>query len=270
MKIEEVKKEEAAKDEVKAEKVKPAKTRKIVDTRKGGLIWTIWHFTEAILLIVLGVLAIVYNNNDNLKSTFIIIIGAFLIADGALRILMNYLPIFNAKEKTALSFNFVTTGALELAAGITLIIERGVANDIATFLIYFISIILIVAGVSFLMFAAAFIQSKLYKVYMPVLEIILGLALIAAGVVILCFFKPGDEASGAFYSVVLIMLGVLSALAGVGMIVSTSLVVVAENRKRRILKRAGAMQEAIHNGIEEAKKDDDDKPTIIDVKNEDK
>lgn len=256
-------------EEVKAEKVKEAKPKKIIDTRKGGMIWTIWHFTEAILLIVLGVLAIAFNKNTDLQRTFIIIIGAFLITDGALRVLMNYLPIFNAKEKASLSFNFVTTGALEVAAGITLIIENGAAQNIATFLIYFISIILIVAGVSFLLFAIAFIQTKLYKLYMPIFEIILALALIAAGVVILVYFKPGDNASNTFYSIVLIMIGVLAALAGVGMIISTSLVLVAENKKRKIIKKANQIHETIVNATE-ANNDEGSKPTIIDANSEDK
>lgn len=246
---------EEAKEEVKAEKVNPKKEkkpRKPIDTRKGGMIWTIWHYCEAILLIVLGVLAIVFNDNTDLKEAFLIIIGGFLILDGSLRILMNFLPLFGAEDKKSLSFNFVVSGAFELAAGITLILERSAADAIALFLTYFISIILIVAGVSFLLFAIGFIATKLYHLYMPILEIILGLALIAGGVVILVYMKPNDsQTSEIFYRVVLILSGVIVTGVGLAEAVSTTSALIVENRRKKVMKAANAFHENVQAGVKD-------------------
>jgi hypothetical protein len=246
---------EEAKEEVKAEKVNPKKEkkpRKPIDTRKGGMIWTIWHYCEAILLIVLGVLAIVFNDNTDLKEAFLIIIGGFLILDGSLRILMNFLPLFGAEDKKSLSFNFVVSGAFELAAGITLILERSAADAIALFLTYFISIILIVAGVSFLLFAIGFIATKLYHLYMPILEIILGLALIAGGVVILVYMKPNDsQTSEIFYRVVLILSGVIVTGVGLAEAVSTTSALIVENRRKKVMKAANAFHENVQTGVKD-------------------
>jgi hypothetical protein len=57
---------------VEAEEVKkPKKPRKTPDLNKGGLIWTIWNFTEAALLVVAGVLAIVFSDNASLQSAIL-------------------------------------------------------------------------------------------------------------------------------------------------------------------------------------------------------
>lgn len=252
---EENKKEEVKAEEVKAEKVeeeKPKKKRKPIDTHKGGMLWTVWHYCEAILLVVLGVLAIVFNDNQDLKQAFLIIIGSFLIADGALRVLMNFLPLFGAEDKKGLSFNFVISGAFELAAGITLILERAMADAIASFLIYFISIILIVAGFAFVLFAIGFIVTKLYHLYMPILELILGLALMAAGIVILVYMKPNDPStSEIFYRVALIISGVIVTGIGIMEIVSTTGAVLVENRKKKILKKAQKFHEDAQNVAED-------------------
>lgn len=276
---------EEEQDEVKAEKVNPRKEkkpRKPIDTHKGGMVWTIWHYCEAILLIVLGILAIVFNDNTDLKEAFLIIIGGFLILDGALRILMNFLPLFSATDKKSLSFNFVVSGAFELAAGITLILERSAADAIALFLTYFISIILIVAGASFLIFAIGFIATKLYHLYMPILEILLGLALIAGGVVILVYMKPNDaNTSAIFYRVVLILSGVIVTAVGVGEAVSTTSALIVENRRKKVMKAANAFHDNVQAGVKNfvdmteannkiEQKDDNvnvvDEPKDVDVK----
>jgi hypothetical protein len=246
---------EEAQEEVKAEKVNPKKEkkpRKPIDTRKGGMIWTIWHYCEAILLIVLGVLAIIFNDNTDLKEIFLIIIGGFLILDGSLRVLMNFLPLFSATDKKSLSFNFVVSGAFELAAGVTLILERSTADTIALFLTYFISIMLIVAGAAFLLFAIGFIATRLYKLYMPILEIILSLALIAGGVVILIYMKPNDPStSEIFYRVVLILSGVIVTGLGLAEVVSTTSALILENRRKKVLKAAAAFHENVQEGAKD-------------------
>jgi hypothetical protein len=223
---------------VNPEEKQEKKKRKPINTGKGGLFWSIWHFAEAALFIVLGVLAIVFSDNSDLQSSFLIIVGAFIIADGALRILMNFMPLFGIKDKKDLSFNFAISGSVELAVGITLIVENGVANTIATFLSYFIAIIALVGAAALIAFAIGFIVTKLYKLYMPILEIVLGLALAAIGIFILIKMDPNNGA--AFYRVVLIIIGVIIILSGIMMLVGTIATISLENKKKKILKAAEA------------------------------
>ena len=85
----------------------------------------------------------------------------------------------------------VIGGSFELALGITLCViyaqQQSAIDTITLFLSTFIAIILIVAGVSLLLFAIGFIVAKMYKLYMPILEIILGLGVIALGVVVIIY-----------------------------------------------------------------------------------
>lgn len=245
------------------------KVRKTPDLKKGHLIWTIWNLTEAALLLVGGILAIVFSNNTDVQNVILPVVGGFMIAGGALKILMNFLPIvasnaFEAeakvKAKAAMAYDLVIGGSFELALGATLITIYAQNNGqavsaIVNFLSIFIAIILIVAGCSFLLFAIGFIVAKLYKLYMPILEIILGAALIALGVVVLVYMNKTE----VFMQVVLIITGVIMALAGLGMLADTIRTVQTVKRAEQIAKTA----EAVHDDIVKAA------ATVVDVTSED-
>jgi hypothetical protein len=53
------------------EEVKQKKEKKIVDLSKGSLVWTIWHFVEAVLLITGGILAIAFSATRKSRKSFI-------------------------------------------------------------------------------------------------------------------------------------------------------------------------------------------------------
>jgi hypothetical protein len=147
------------------------------------------------------------------------------------------------KAKKAMAYDMVIGGSFELALGITLCVifaksstERN-GND-HDLLSTFIAIIFMVAGASLLLFAIGFIVAKLYKLYMPILEIIFGLALIALGVVVIIYMSKAD----VFNRVVLIIVGLIITLAGLGMLVDTLTTVSAKNKAKRAAKEAGAAQ----------------------------
>jgi hypothetical protein len=231
------------------------KTRKTPDLKKGHLVWTIWNLTEAALLLVGGILAIVFSNNTDVQNVILPVVGGFMIAGGALKILMNFLPIVasnayeaeaKVKAKAAMAYDLVIGGAFELALGATLITIYAQNNGqavsaIVNFLSIFIAIILIVAGASFLLFAIGFIVAKLYKLYMPILEIILGCALIALGVVVLVYMNKTE----IFMQVVLIITGVIMALAGLGMMADTIRTVQSVKRKEQVAKAAQEAQQEV-------------------------
>ena len=153
--------------------------RKKLDTSKGGLIWSIAQLVEFALFLTLGVLAIVFSNNSDFQSAIVIAVGVVLIVDGAVKILINFLPILTVAERATYTYQLVITGALELSLGIVLIAEKALAQYLLTTLIYFIGITLIVAGALFLLFAITFMIKKLSKIYLPILEIVLAAVLIA-------------------------------------------------------------------------------------------
>ncbi|MCI2111059.1 MAG: hypothetical protein LKK13_01820 [Bacilli bacterium] len=230
-----------AKKEKTEQAAKTKKARKPIDTSKGGIIWVIWNFVEAALLLVAGILAIVFSNNQSLQNSILIIIGCFLIVGGFLKVLMNFLPALTATDKAHLSYDFVIGGAIELALGVTLVaLPSASINVIVQFLSTFIGIILIVAGAAFMVFAIAFFIDKLFGIAMPIIEIVLSLALIALGVVVLVYMNDED----VFYRVVLIIVGVVMALAGLAVAIQTVRAMIASNKKKKAAKTAAAGEKA--------------------------
>lgn len=284
-------KEEENKDESSSEnaetEVKEAKVKKekhVIDTSKGGLIWSIWNFLEAALIFALGVVCFVFiaqaeNKNSDVSyytqviSTIILIAGIFLIIGGALKIIVNFLPVVGknivdatvkAAIKSKLSYDLVIGGTIELAAGVAIIVAynkmNGSLNEtvgvITTFLAVFAGVLLIIAGLSLALFAVGFIISKLYKIYLPIIEIVFGAALIALGIVVLCVLAGNTDLTSM---IALIILGVILVLAGIAMAIITVLEIVKARRLKANAKEAS----------EENKEDDNtevvDNPEVVDV-----
>lgn len=212
---------------------KVKKHHKPLDLKKGGVLWVVWNYVEAALMLVAGILAIVFSDNKDLQNTILLIVGCFLIVGGFLKILMNFLPILSATDKKALNYDFVIGGAVELALGVTLVAMPGsAASYIVSFLSTFIAIILLVTGGVFLAFAIAFIIDKLFGLVMPIIEIILGLGFIALGVVVLVYMN--NEA--VFFRIVLIITGAIMAITGLALIIETTRVMIVANKLKRAVK----------------------------------
>lgn len=209
-----------AEEEVKI--VKEKKPKKVINMEKGSPFYTGWNIVEAIILVVGGILAMVYSNNTELQATILYIIGAFLIFDGALRILVNFLPILTIIEKTKLTFDLVIAGSFEVALGITTIcdlaIEKGTADTIIKFVAMFVGIALLVFGAILIIYSTGLLTNKLIKMTkVAILGYIAAALLIALGVVSIIYLK--DEKN--FRQVVLIIAGLVLVLAGIGQVVST-------------------------------------------------
>ncbi len=283
-------KEEENKDEPSSEnaetEVKEAKVKKekhVIDTSKGGLIWSIWNFLEAALIFALGVVCFVFiaqaesKNSDvsytQVISTIILIAGIFLIIGGALKIIVNFLPVIGknivdatvkAAIKSKLSYDLVIGGTIELAAGVAIIVAynkmNGSLNEtvgvITTFLAVFAGVLLIIAGLSLALFAVGFIISKLYKIYLPIIEIVFGAALIALGIVVLCVLAGNTDLTSM---IALIILGVILVLAGIAMAIITVLEIVKARRLKATAK------EASEENKEDGNAEVVDNPEVVDV-----
>ena len=220
-----------AEEEVKV--VKEKKPKKVINMEKGSPFYTGWNIVEAIILVVGGILAMVYSNNTDLQATILYIIGAFLIIDGALRILVNFLPVLTIIEKTKLTFDLVIAGSFEVALGITTIcdlaIEKGTADTIIKFVAMFVGIALLVFGAILIIYSTGLLTNKLIKMTkVAILGYILAACLIALGIVSIIYLK--DETN--FRQVVLIIAGLVLVLAGVGQVISTIFA-----RKKYLLKQ---------------------------------
>lgn len=253
------------------------KERKSINFGKGGLLWSIWNFLEAALILVLGIICFVYtakastNNSDisydKVISVILFIGGIFLILGGALKIVVNFLPviarsvtdaIIKEKIKSQLSYDLVVGGAIELAIGIAFVISYTnngglldqMVSFIAQFLAIFIGTLVTVAGTSLILFAVGFIVSKLYKLYLPIIEIVFGAALIALGIVVFIYLAGNADLTKM---ISLVILGIILVLAGVAMAILT----VVEINKIRVAKAiVNAPKDTIETEIVETKNND--------------
>lgn len=275
-KDEEVNEENTSNDDAQKEK-KQKKVKGPINMAKGGLLWSVWNFLEAALVIVLGILCFVYTAKasqegsdityDKVISIIILVGGIFLIAGGALKIIVNFLPVVGrniidaavkAKVKAELSYDMVVGGAIELAIGVAFVVSyqstSGEMNQfvdfIATFLAVFIGVLVIAAGVSLVLFAIGFIVSKLYKLYLPILEIIFGAALIALGIVVL-YFLAGNADLTKIIS--LIVLGIILVLAGIAMAIMTVIEINKAHFKKAVAQEVEDSMEVVDGPSEEQK-----------------
>lgn len=240
-------------EEIKTKK----KENKLLSFEKGGIIWSVWNFIEAALFLILGILAIVFvcqaggdkNKLNDMMSTLLDIVGIFLIVGGSLKIIANFMPVFasnhleaivKTKIKNELSYDLVIGGSVELAGGIALVAmySEGLLGDVITFISrflgLFVGVLLLVAGVSLILFAIAFIVSKLYKIYLPIIEIVFGAVLIALGVVAIIYLQKEEVMAIA----VLIVLGAALIISGIALAVVTIRAIKTAHAVHTIVKEA--------------------------------
>ena len=201
--------------------------------KKGGLIWSIWNFIEAALLLTMGILVIANCANADIQASVFIVISIFLMVGGLLKIVANFLPVIAsspleamAKQviRSQLSYDLVIGGTIELAIGVALCVSMTGSNPAAiieiimNFIVWLVAVLLMAAGVSLIAFAIGFIITKLYKLYMPILEIILGALLVGAGITVIILFTNNSE---IVMSIMLVIVGLALIVASVFKIVGT-------------------------------------------------
>ena len=120
--------------------------------------------------------------------------------------------------RAQLSYDLVISGTIELAFGVALCVSMttgdpaAIIGIIMNFIVWLVSGLLIVSGASLIAFAIGFIVSKLYKLYMPILEIILGALLVGAGVTVIILFTNNSD---IVMSIMLVIVGAALAVGAV-------------------------------------------------------
>jgi hypothetical protein len=151
--------------------------------KKLSKIWAIWTSVEAVILLVGGIFLMVYGGDVNFQNAIGIIIAMFVILDGGLRILAQFME----KEKT---FSTIVSGVIELALGIFICIEPD--RIIGYISIYIAVLVFVIAA---LLFADAVIRliRKAGKMPLSISEIILGLILAVGGVLIFYYQEEARQ-----------------------------------------------------------------------------
>ncbi|MCR5491658.1 MAG: DUF308 domain-containing protein [Bacilli bacterium] len=175
-------------------------------------LWFIWNLVEALLMLAAGVLAIVFgvmtkqsgsnDPNPTIETTVAAVIGAFVILDGILRIIM-VLAHYKQTEQSVMLI-----GGFEITAGIVTILFHDI---FVRFLVTFLSVFLLVIGALMLIFSIYAIAKRIGKLYMPVLEIIFGALMLGLGVAITIMYYNGESSN----QIVLIVVGVIMAAFGI-------------------------------------------------------
>lgn len=235
-----------------------AKAGKPINLKKGGLIWSIWNFVEAIVLITLGVFAMINSNNGGFQSSLFLILSIVMMAAGSFRIVSNFLPIitcvgtdYETKEavRAKISYDLAIFGVIELALGIVLCMNySSIFETIKSLLISAASILLIAGGGALIIFAIAFIVAKFYKIHLPIFEIILGVILLALGIVILVLKKD------ILFTILFFAIGLCLAIFGVSEIVMTIRVISKQKTKKSDYTKKDK-KDAVEVEVIEKKKD---------------
>lgn len=243
---------------------KSPKVAKALD-EKMALTWTIWNTVEAVLLLAAGIIAIVFGiqakdfdnqDADTVKNIIVFVLGAFVILDGVLRLVMLALHYKKSDESTIL------IGGFEITIGIVLMLVGGVS--VIDMIIKFLGVALTVIGTLFLGFSIMVIVKKTEKLFMPILEILFGAILIGLGVAILILHYAGDNTTQL--RVVFVLIGLIMAVAGIA-----QAVVVLVTKIRNKKKKSKEKKETI-NAVPSSKEDAEaieNKATAIEHKQKD-
>ncbi|NLB40037.1 MAG: hypothetical protein GX812_01575 [Erysipelotrichaceae bacterium] len=158
-------------------------------------VWAIWQICEAVILLAAGVLTIIFSDDPDLYKWIFLAIGAFIILDGVLRVLM---PFFNKDPGD----NSLFTGIFEVTFGIVIVLRSAAITEI---LMIFIATLLLVISPVAIVDGIIRIKKKQETLFFPVLEFIAALLFITIGVIILVSIQNAQN-------VVLIVIGAILAI----------------------------------------------------------
>ncbi len=205
-------------------------TFKPLSFAKGSLASTVVGIVEAVILIAVGVVCIACSSEDWLTTGIFLAVGIIVTLFGTAKLALNVVPVFKARTlseeekvlfKGYFSTDMIMAGSIELIIGILLIVlyatNPGILASLMSFIGYSIAITLFVIGGTFILFATAFLVSKIYKVFAAVVYYVLSAILIAVGILIIVFVAQG----GDFRTVIFIATGIILAILGILFLVIT-------------------------------------------------
>ncbi|MCI2068032.1 MAG: DUF308 domain-containing protein [Bacilli bacterium] len=177
--------------------------------KKAEKIWAIIRVIEAMILMTVGVLAIVYSNNPDFQKWILIILGIFLVIDGIICIIKYY---FEPIEAAAITQEFIS-GVFEISIGVLFWLDSTEIVDLVQKLVvHLIAVICLCFALTFIIGATIGILKKQRKMWIAVTEYFFAALFIAGGVLL---FVYKDQAKDTISQIVLIICGLLLVAAGI-------------------------------------------------------
>jgi hypothetical protein len=183
-------------------------------SEKAKTVWIALRVFEACILITVGILAIVYSNNEKFQQWILVILGVFLIMDGIIRVTRFYLE---PTEATAIGEGLISS-VFELALGVLLIVERNdIVDLLKTLIVYFTAILLFSASIIFIIGPTISIVQKTRKMWIAIVEYVIALIMIVGGVLMLVY---KEQATDVITRAVIIICGLFLTALGLYSLVS--------------------------------------------------
>ena len=148
--------------------------------KKYFLVANIWKFIQAALLIALGIITIVFSNNESYKYVIGLVAAISLIVDGTLNLSFYVVRVIYHEPRVGL-----VPSIAELAIGIFIIVLTSQAGNQTLFVDSFallVALSLIVIGSALIVDSIAKIISKGNKVTSLILEMFIAVLCIALGI----------------------------------------------------------------------------------------
>ena len=213
-------------------------------------VWAVWTSLEALILAIVGIFIIVFRENSGFQAVIGIILSMFIILDGSLRIVSQFLD-------TEKSFSTLASGVVQVALGVFIVVESG-NLEILEYISKYIAYVLFTVSTIFIVDASIRLARKSGKTVLSVFEYIGSGFLIAAGVLVIIFIGNVE-----FQSYILIGIGallIIGAILEFGLVIKT---IAAASKERRELEKKEKAEEK-----ERAKKEKEAVPATPDTPKE--
>lgn len=208
-----------------------------LNLKKGGIPWIILNSLEIAALLVLGILSIVFRDNNSLWQWTVTIGAILVIIDASLHILFSVVKIFQIANVTVVGPNFSEAigGSSELAIGILMVVigtalgqnDTSMVAGIFKYVVIFAGIAAITVGAILTLYATVYLVKKIGTTVGNLFDVIVGVLLIVVGILILVFrgdASPDTIIADCFMilGIVLIVLAVLMLLMMIGALLGVS------------------------------------------------
>src|SRR5574344_973797 len=222
--------------------------------------WVILRVIEGLILIALGVLAIVYSDNDTFKNIIFYVIGGVLCFDGIIRVIRYYIePVTAASVGEGL-----ISSIFEISVGLVFIVKASAIVDMFNqVLVFFAVILMFCAAATLITGSTVALIKRERKLWIAVIEFVVAACLIAGGVTILV---KNSDAEKVMLRIAIILAGIFILAVGCVAIVTAFVpfarlkpkkpIVEEVGRKEKKAKEDKEKREAEEKAEEEAKTQD--------------
>lgn len=227
-------------------------------TKKLNKFWTAWNIIEAVALFAAGVLAIVLgatydankSNGGNVENAIAYVIGAFVILDGILRVVLHFARYQKGEGESPL-----VIAGFEITIGILLVLLQIKYTSFMFTVVNFIAVLLISMGTLLLASSIHIIVKKYAKLFMPVMEIFFSAILIGVGITILILYNAKDNNQFIY-----ILAGSVLCIAAIGIFVAC---LITSSKAKKEVKEAEKEERGDYQIVDASQAKETPKPAEV-------